>query len=179
MRGANTLTHMSSGRQDPTGPLPLRWGYHRDRLWSGLALIIAGLVALQGANTYTLWLLGLGTLVHVVGWVLLPARGWTRVVGALLGLTATWILLTGPASTWVLVLPLAGWLLARERRGLAWLTLLLPLASGILAAQLWTERSGMAGALALSGAAVVAAAWLAALGARRRRTSSHRREDVR
>ena len=58
--------------------LPLRWGTYDDRRWAGLTLIVGGLVHLQAAGPDNLLPLAVGTVAHVVGWLIMPARGWRR-----------------------------------------------------------------------------------------------------
>lgn len=144
----------------------LRWGTTRERLVLGLALIFGGGLGLQGASPYILWLLLAGAVAHAVGWGILPGDGWRRIVAAIASSVVIWILLTGPQSLWLLTASLAGWLLVRRRPWRAWFVLVLPLGAGIVLANLFREYEWMPWALAIELAAVVGAAWLAALIAR-------------
>ena len=149
--------------QEPSRSTPLRWGTYADRYLAGLALIFAGTIGLQGANPYIIWLLLAGTVAVLVGWAILPARGWRRIVTMGPGMGAIWILLTGPQSVWSLTIPFVCWLVVRHRPLVSYVTLLLPLASGVILPGLVHEYSGMPRALAISAAVLIASAWLARL----------------
>jgi hypothetical protein len=58
----------------PPRALPLHWGAFRTRHLAGIALLVAGAVNLQSANTYTLIFLLLGSVAHIAGWLVLPVR---------------------------------------------------------------------------------------------------------
>ena len=146
---------------EPTRALPLRWGNYTDRYLIGLVLIIGGGVQLQGSNTWTLPLLLIGTLAHAIGWSIMPARGWRRMLAVVPATAQLWILLTGPLSVWTFVVPYACWLLVRHRPARSYLTVLFPLAAGFIVPQFFTEYSGMLPALAVSLAVCVASAWVA------------------
>ncbi len=143
--------------------LALRWGTPRDRLVLGLALIIGGGLGFQGTGPYVLWLLLVGAIMHTAGWAILPSDGWRRVVALVVSMAAVVLLIAGPQSLWLLAVAFAGWLLVRRRPLRAWFTVALPLASGILLANVFREYSGMPLALAIQLAVLVGAAWLAAL----------------
>jgi hypothetical protein len=155
---------MSSGAwREPSRSLPLHWGTYTGRYLAGLMLIIAGGIQLQGSNTYTLPLLLIGTTAHVVGWSILPARGWRRLIVVVPATAQIWILLTGPDSAWTFVVPYLCWMLVRHRPLICYLTVLLPLASGFIVARLFREYSGMLVTLAVSLLVFVIAAWIARL----------------
>jgi hypothetical protein len=155
---------MSSGAwREPSRSLRLHWGTYTGRYLAGLLLIIAGGIQLQGSNTYTLPLLLIGTTAHVVGWSILPARGWRRLIVVLPATTQIWLLLTGPDSAWTFCVPFLAWLIVRHRPLICYVTVLLPLASGFIVARLFREYSGMPATLAISLAIVVLAAWIARL----------------
>jgi hypothetical protein len=141
----------------------LRWGTRRDRLVLGLALILGGGLGLQGADPYILWLLLAGTLMHAGGWAILPSEGWRRVVAGIVSSAVIWLLLTGPQSLWLLAASFAGWLLVRRRPPWAWVTVALPLASGVVLANVFREYTGMPWALGIQIAVVIGSAWLASL----------------
>lgn len=146
---------------EPTRRLPLKWGRYADRYISGLVLIIAGAMHLQGANNYTLIILLIGTTSTVVGWSIMPARGWRRMIVALPAVSQIWIMLTGPMSMWTLVIPLLCWLIVRHRPLISYLAVALPLANGIILPRFFQEYSSMPQALAISAVVLVAAAWVA------------------
>ena len=146
---------------EPTRLLPLRWGGYVDRLVLGLALVLGGGIGLQGANPRILPLLLAGTIMHATGWAILPAAGWRRVLGAVVGTAQIWLLLIGPAAVWTLVIPYIAWLLVRHRPWRSYVTVLFPLATGILVPQLTHEYQFQPIALPVALAVVVASAWLA------------------
>lgn len=147
--------------REPTSVLPLHWGTYLDRYLVGLVLIIGGAVQLEGSNTYTLPLLLLGTVAHALGWSILPAAGWRRMIAVVGSTGQTWVMLTGPQSLWSLTIPFLAWLLVRHRPARSYATAVLPLASGLILAQLFREYSGMLPALVISMVVFVASAWLA------------------
>ena len=149
--------------REPTSMLSLRWGTYRGRYLAGLLLIVGGAVQLQGSNTWTLPLLLIGTTAHVVGWSIMPARGWRRMLVIVPATVQIWLLLSGPASVWMFVIPYLGWMLVRHRPARSYLTVLLPLANGFIIPQFSMEYSGMPVALAVSMTVFVGAAWLARL----------------
>ena len=151
---------------EPTRLLPLRWGAYVDRYVLGLAMILGGGLALQGANPHILPLLLSGTIMHAAGWAILPAGGWRRVLGALVGTAQIWLMLIGATAVWTFVLPFVAWLLVRHRPWRSYVTVLFPLATGILVPQLVHEYQFQPIALPAALAVVVASAWVAAYIAR-------------
>jgi hypothetical protein len=149
--------------REPTSMLSLRWGRYRGRYLAGLMLIIGGAVQLQGSNTWTLPLLLIGTTAHVVGWSIMPASGWRRMLVIVPATAQIWLLLTGPGSVWMFVIPYLCWMLVRHRPARSYVTVLLPLANGLVIPQFSMEYSGMPVALAVSLSVFVGAAWLARL----------------
>jgi len=154
---------MTPRHWEPTRRIPLKWGHYADRYYVGLALIIAGGMHLQGANNYTLIILLIGTTATVVGWSIMPAKGWRRMIVILPAVSQIWIMLTGPMSVWTLTIPLACWLLVRHRPLLSYLALALPIANGIILPRFFQEYSSMPQAIMISAVVLVAAAWLARL----------------
>ncbi len=146
---------------EPTRRLPLRWGGYVDRYVLGLALVLGGGIGLQGANPRVLPLLLAGTIMHAAGWAILPADGWRRVLGALVGTAQIWLLLIGPTAVWTLVLPYLAWLAVRHRPLRSYVTVLFPLATGILVPQLTHEYLYQPITLPIALAVVVASAWIA------------------
>lgn len=158
---------------EPARALPLRWGRYEDRYAWGLILIIGGALHLQGSNTTIVNYLLTGTIAFVVGWSILPARGWRRLVVILPATAQLWILLTGPQSMWTFAILFLCWLVVRHRPPISYLTALLPLGYAFIAPQLFEEYRWMPLALGLGMAVAVASAWLArliAVSARRRST---------
>ena len=146
---------------EPTRALPLRWGHYHDRYLIGVVLIVGGGIQLQGSNTWTLPLLLIGTVAHATGWAIMPARGWRRLLAVVAATAQIWILLTGPQSVWTLAIPYLCWLLVRHRPARSYVTVLFPLANGVILPQFFREYSGMLPALAISLAAFIASAWVA------------------
>jgi hypothetical protein len=158
--------------RESTSTLVLRWGTYRGRYLAGLLLIVGGAVQLQGSNTWTLPLLLIGTTAHIVGWSIMPAGGGRRMLVIVPATTQIWLLLTGPASMWMFVIPYLCWMLVRHRPLRSYVTVLLPLANGFVIPQFTMEYSGMPVALAVSMTVFVGSAWLARLIAVSARTSS-------
>jgi len=148
---------------EPTSLLRLSWGTYRGRYLAGLLLIVGGAVQLQGSNTYTLPLLLIGATAHAVGWSIMPAKGWRRIVAVLPSSAIIWLLLTGPFSMWLLSIIFVGWLVVRHRPLRSYVTVLFPLANGVIIPQFFSEYSQMVPALAISMVVFVASAWLARL----------------
>lgn len=149
--------------REPTSLLRLNWGSYRERYIFGLVLIVGGGIQLEGSNTYTLPLLLIGTATHIVGWSIMPARGWRRLVVVVPATAQIWLLLTGPQSMWTFVIPYLCWLLVRHRPLAAYLTVLFPIADGFIIPQFFSEYSGMPLALAISMAVFIGSAWIARL----------------
>lgn len=148
---------------EPTARLSLRWGTYRGRYLAGLLLIIGGAVQLQGSNTWALPLLLIGTTCHIVGWSVMPAQGWRRMIVIVPATAQIWLLLTGPGSVWLFVIPYLCWLLVRQRPLKSYATVLLPLANGFVIPQFFREYSGMPAALIITMSVFVGSAWLARL----------------
>ena len=70
-------------------------------------------------------------------------------------------LLIGPLAVWMLVIPFLCWLIVRHRPWRSFVTVLLPLASGVILPNFFVEYSGMLPALVISMSVFVGAAWLA------------------
>jgi hypothetical protein len=157
--------------REPTRDIPLRWGTYRERYLAGLGFIMGGLIVLAGSNTYTVTFLLVGTVTHVAGWFILPARAARRVWVAWPSLVCVWLLLTGPQILFAMALPLLGWLVVRQRPVRSFVVLIVPVAVGIWLAGVvngpaWVA-AGIDGshaepyAFAIESAAVIASAWAA------------------
>lgn len=152
-----------AGWTEPTRSLPLTWGRYEDRYLWGLVLILSGSIGLQASNTYTNFFLLQGATVFVVGWSIMPSRGWRRILVIAPATGQLWLLLTGPLSVWTLVVPYLAWLLVRHRPLRSYLTVLFPIANGIVLPRFFVEYSGMLPALVISLAVLAASAWIARL----------------
>lgn len=141
----------------------MRWGRYEDRYLWGLILILSGAIGLQASNTHTNFLLLQGATVFVVGWSIMPSRGWRRIVVIAPATGQLWLLLTGPLSVWTLVVPYLAWLLVRHRPLRSYLTVVFPIANAVLLPNFFVEYSAMLPALAVSLAVLVGSAWLARL----------------
>lgn len=146
---------------EPTTLIPLRWGSYRGRYLAGLCCIFGGGALLEMTNTYFLFALFAGAAIHVGGWLILPARGWRRWVPALASVLALCALLGGPTQMPLLIVPFAGWLVARHRPPISAVTVLLPLASGVALATLLHDNGDFGLALTISAAVLTTSAWLA------------------
>jgi hypothetical protein len=155
--------------------LPLRWGRHADRVVSGLALVIAGAVAVAGSNALVPWFVAMGLIAHAAGWAILPAAGWRRILAAAVSTPAMLLLLAGPRYIGVLVVAYLAWLLVRHRPARAWPTALLPVAAAVVVGTTAPTTGGMLPTLALMGAVLVVAAWIAAALSSGRLTARSRR----
>lgn len=152
--------------------LPLTWGRADDRRIAGLVLAITGAVHVQGTNTYSLPVLLVGVVAIAVGWGIMPARGWRRIIAAVLGIANAAALLAGPVAVWTCAFALLAWLLVRHRPLRSYLTLLFPVANGLILPRLFEDYRWMPLCLSISLAVVVASAWLAGLIADSRRRPS-------
>lgn len=173
---------MADTWREPTATLPLRWGTWSARSWGGLWLIIGGGVAIAGssaANPFTLLLAAMGAAAHVIGWAIMPARGWRRVAVMVPSTFAMVALLPGPGYLTVLVVPFLAWLLVRHRPLRVYPLAAFVVATGIVLARIFPDYDGMPTAAAVALFVVVGAAWAAravhAAGARLRRTSRRTR----
>lgn len=161
--------------REPTSRLPLRWGTWAGRSWGGLWLIVSGGVAIAGYSVTAVWLAGLGVVAHLLGWTVLPSRGWRRVAVLLPSTFAMLAVLPGPKYFAVLVVPFLCWLLVRHRPLRVWPMGVFVIATGIVLGRLFPDYDGMPVASAVALFVVVGAAWAAravhAASARPRRIS--------
>jgi hypothetical protein len=147
--------------REPTRDIPLRFGTYSRRYVAGLSLIVTGLVCLQGASGTVSSAMALGTLAHVIGWWLLPAKGRRRVWISLASLTVSWVLLIGPAGVGLLAVNLAGWLYVRQRPAIAYVFVIPVFAAGLIIRSIDSQYEAMIPALAVMAAIITACAWLA------------------
>jgi hypothetical protein len=149
------------GWREPTSLLPLRWGTYRLRYLGAIVLILAGALVLQAGSAYADYLIAIGFSTHIAGWAILPARGVRRAAVAVPSALLVGSLLIGSVAAVLLVAPLAFWLLVRQRPGRSYLATLLPLASGLVLAQLYPQYGHGAIVVAVSLVVIVGSAWIA------------------
>jgi hypothetical protein len=155
------MADSSAQWREPSSRLPLRWGSWGARSWGGLALIVGGGVAIAGTTAFTAWLGIAGVTAHVLGWCVMPAGGWRRVVVVLPSTFAMAALLSGPTRLAVLVVPFLAWLLVRHRPLRVWPMAAFVIAAGIVLARIFPDYSGMLPALGVAAGILVGAAWAA------------------
>ena len=146
---------------EPAALLPLRWGRYRGRVIAGLVLIVSGLVHLQSASALVLVPLIIGSSAHVLGWLILPASAWHRLVPILPSTLVVWLLLTGPQSMWTLTIPFVCWLIARHRPWRSYLALGPVLINGVFAVAVFRGNEQQPVALAISAVVLAGSAWWA------------------
>ena len=158
------------GWREPAASIPLRWGGYRARYLAALTLILAGGLLAQATSAYATYLLTIGLAAHLLGWWILPSRGGRRLWASLLSAFVLVLLLTGGPSSAALVIPLAGWLFARQRPARSYIVLVAPVAAGIVLGQAFPQYGSGAVVIAIAGAVLVGSAWLARLLANSRQT---------
>ena len=149
------------GWREPNSALPLRWGRYQPRYLAAIVLLLTGALVLQAGSAYADYLIVIGFVAHIAGWAILPARGAHRAAVAVPSALLVGTLLLGSAAAVLLVIPLAFWLLLRQRPGRSYLATLLPLASGLILAQLYPQYGNGQIVVAVSLLVVVASAWIA------------------
>jgi hypothetical protein len=149
------------GWREPGSLIPLRWGRYRARYLAAVFLLVAGAVVLQAGSAYADYLIVIGAGAHIAGWLILPARGARRAAVAVPSALLVGSLLLGSVTAVLLVAPLAFWLMLRQRPGPSYLATLLPLASGLVLAQLYPQYGDGAIVVTVSLVVIVAAAWIA------------------
>jgi hypothetical protein len=161
------------GWREPTSLLPLRWGGYRSRYTAALTLLVAGGLLAQAASAYATYLLYAGLTAHLLGWWILPGRGWRRFWMSLPSALVMLVLLTGGPSSAALVVPLAGWLYVRQRPARCYLVLLAPFIAGVVLGQVFPQYGHGAVVVTVASAVLVGSAWLARLLANSGQTPSH------
>ena len=146
---------------EPTRRITPRWGTYEGRYLAGLLYIFSGSIVLLSSNTYALGFLLLGTIVHVAGWFILPAKGSRRLIAFGPSLVVSFLLLTGPQILFATAIILFCWLLVRERPLRSYLVLLFPIASGVMMAYAFHSSQNEPVALAIESVVLVGSAWLA------------------
>lgn len=158
---AQGLRPQSAAWVEPSARLQLRWGSHNGRIVAGLVLIIGGLVHLQSASTLVLVPLIVGTAAHTIGWLIMPATAWRRLVPLLPSGIVVWLLLTGPQSMWTFSVCFVCWLIVRHRPWRSYLALGPVLLNGVVAATVFRGYEQMLIALSISAVVLVGSAWWA------------------
>jgi hypothetical protein len=148
-------------RRELTELIPLRFGTYRGRYLAGLALIISGSVAIQGGNSYALFLIVQGAAAFVAGWILLPATGGRRLAVVVPALIPAFLQLAGPQYAPGMVVVLAAWLVVRQRRRLSFIALVPALVVTVALSNSFDEVTEMPFTSTVTAAAVVGSAWLA------------------
>ncbi len=162
-----------NGWREPASLFPLRWGSYRFRYIAALSLLMAGGLVAQAASAYAAYLLYAGLAAHLLGWWMLPGRGWRRFWMSLPSALVMLALLTGGPSSAALVVPLAGWLYVRQRPARCYLVLLAPFAAGVILGQVFPQYGYGVIVVGIAMTVLVGSAWLARLIANSRQTSSH------
>jgi len=158
------MAEVSSTWREPTTRIPLRWGTWNGRSWGGLWLIFGGGAAIAGssaANPYTLFLAAVGLAAHMLGWAVLPSKGWRRVLVIFPSAFAVASLVAGPAYLSLLVVPLLAWLFVRHRPLRVWPMAVFVIATGVVLRRIFPEYDGMLTALGVTLFVMVGAAWAA------------------
>jgi hypothetical protein len=149
------------GVGDISRDAPLRWGSRRTRYLGGLALVFSGAVAIQGGNSYALFLIVHGSVGFIAGWIALPASGLRRGLLLLPAYLAAAAMIAGPQMTPLAVVILAAWLVLWRRRALSYLAVLPLLGVTVAIASSFQDVSAMPFTTSVTAATLVACAWLA------------------
>ncbi len=157
------MAGMTERRAEPNASLPLRWSRYRPRQVAGVVLIVVGAALFVPTTAYTLPLGLLGAALHVHGWIVLPAPGGRRLLGAGAGLTTLLLALLGSQLAWLMAVLLALWFLVRRRAARAYPLVLAPAITGFVIGQAAGPFGSRISAFAVTGAVAVAAAWAAAV----------------
>ena len=159
------MASAATGWREPTTRIPLRWGGWAGRSWGGLWLIVGGGVAIAGSSAanppFTLFLAAAGTAAHVLGWCILPAKGWRRIVVAVPSTAAMVALLSGPGYLTGVTVSLLAWFLVRQRPLRVWPMAAFAVATGVVLARIFPDYDGMLVASAVAFFVAVGAAWAA------------------
>jgi hypothetical protein len=147
--------------REPASASAIRWGTYRGRYVAALALILGGGILVQTGSVYLPQVMLAGMGAHLVGWWILPGRGWRRVIVSLPSLTTVMLILNGAAAMVFLVIPLSGWLWLRHRPLPAFAVLVFPAAAGYLLTLNFAQYGSGALVLLICGAVVIGSAWLA------------------
>lgn len=160
---------------EPARGLPLHWGSYRLRVLGAVVLLFAGGLLMQAGSVYAISFLSIGALAHLSGWLILPGKGWRRVLVSVPSMVGAAAPLIGSFGTLLLPICLLGWLWVRGRPARSYPVLVLPVLSGIVLWRLFPQYGNGATVVAVSVAVLVGSAWLAraaAAGTRRTERSS-------
>lgn len=146
---------------EPTRAIPLRWGTYPLRYIAAIALILGGALVVQPTSVYSGYLFEIGVPAQLLGWFIIPSRGSRRAWVALPSALCSCALLIGSAGTFALVVPLFAWLFVRQRPGLSYLVLLLPVVSAIVLLALFPQYGDGTIVVLVSFGVIVGSAWLA------------------
>lgn len=115
---------------------------------------------MQFTSAYSLGVLPVGLLLHITGWCILPGIGRRRVLASGVSALMMIVLLNGAAATGLLAIPLAAWLLVRQRPLLSFVVLAVPLLASVPLTQLFPDYGWGAVVLPIAGVVLAGAAWL-------------------
>jgi hypothetical protein len=146
---------------EPTSLLRLRWGGYRARWMSGLALIMTGTGVVMFSSAYSIYLLLIGSLMIIAGWIVQPTAVWRRVAIMLPAFAGSWLLISGPAFSVCFAIPLTAWLVVRQRPSLSYVVVALPIASGLVLGNIVYYYFQTWISLSIGTVVTVLAAWLA------------------
>jgi hypothetical protein len=154
---------VSSAVADSVGVTPGGWGRQRVRFALALGMLFAGGLIVQTTSVFALWLMLLGAVVHAAGWVIVPGRGWRRSVAVVPSVVTMVLILNGASAMAALAMPLAAWLLVRQRAPLAYLVLGVPILTASVLAQFLAQYGQGAVVLLIAGITLIGSAWIASL----------------
>lgn len=151
--------------EEPNASLVLRFGTYRSRQLAGLALLCLGGLLVLPARVNTIDLAFVGSVMHVAGWVVLPAGGWRRIVAAGPSMLALWATVLGARLVFILAVPLLLWLVVRRRPLPTYVVVALPVVANLLALE-WFGIFDRPRVVLIGAASVVLGAWAAAFASR-------------
>jgi hypothetical protein len=151
------------GVGDALGDQQVRWGSPTTRYLGGLALLFSSAIAIQGGNSYALFLILQGGAAFIVGWIVLPAAGLRRGLLLIPAFVAAAAMIAGPQMSPAAVVLLLAWITLWRRRALSYLAVI-PLAAVTVAITgSFRNVSEMIFTTPVTALALVGCAWLARL----------------
>ncbi len=160
------------GWREPASLLPLRWGAYRPRYVAALVAILAGGLLVQAASVYATYFIGIGLVLHILGWLVLPGRGVRRAVVAVPSALCAAGPLIGSIGAVLAVVCLLCWLWTRQRPGLAYAVAVFPVLSALALSALYPQYGHGGIVVGVTLAVLVGCAWLARSVAKTRRILS-------